>query len=53
MHIRLDEQELKTIKSLAKAYGIKASELVRFAVEHVNENRPTLGKSFAPEGMTA
>jgi antitoxin component of RelBE/YafQ-DinJ toxin-antitoxin module len=48
IHIRLDDQELSTIHSLANTYGVKASDLIRLAIEHVNEERPTLGKRFAP-----
>lgn len=50
LHVRLDDQEMKTIKALARSvYGFRnTSEFLRYVIVHIDETRPTLGKAFAP-----
>lgn len=50
VHIRLSEEEAKTVEELRQAYGFRfAADLFRYSIDHVNRKRPTLGRNFKPK----
>ncbi len=54
LHIRLGDKTAEEVAEFAtKVYGFKnTSEYVRHVLDFIEENRPVLGKSFAPGDAT-
>ena len=49
-HIRLNDEESKTVEELRKVYGFRsAADLFRHAIGHIDRTRPTLGRKFKPQ----
>ena len=50
LHVRMTEEEKKQVDRLIEAYGLDggASELVRLALQYVDDNRPALTKRILP-----
>ena len=55
MHVRLGDKTAEDVERFAReVYGFKnTSEFMRIVLDYIEENRPTLGKAFAPESASA
>lgn len=51
IHVRLSDRTGEDVAKFAKdVYGFRTtSEFMRYVLDYVFENRPVLGKAFAPE----
>jgi len=50
LHVRMTEEEKKRVDRLVEAYGLDngASELVRLALQFIDDDRPALTKRILP-----
>lgn len=50
LQIRVTEEDKALVKDLAGEYNVSVSELVRFALIYINEQRPALTITLTPQG---
>jgi replication initiation and membrane attachment protein DnaB len=53
LQVRTTEDDKRLAKDLAKDYGVSLSELIRFALKHLDEQRPSFTVTYTLEGKAS